>query len=300
MGAVLAALTLFNVAQAGQIWTDGNGDGLPDGAQSPIVPPSTNVTLGVWIDAQSFTWTNFLAYIEWSGDCISYVSAQYVIGGVAAFPIDNFSHPRGIGFGGSGGNESGVDHIGNVTLHINTPVVCCVTPIIDVYNPYYVFSQLGAGSAYMLFSSNPGTCYNEEGLTGACCFPDFSCQILRLAECDAAGGVYLGDDTPCSLCFEGPPEACCFSDGSCVEAVVGQCPAGSIGQGAGTSCATTVCPPPATGACCLPDATCLDGVTLVECDEAGGLWYEGIPCDQVCQPDAVESSSWGQIKGLYR
>ena len=73
--AVMAALVAFcSSANAGQIWTDGNGDGLPDGAAFPATP-STNVTVGVWIDAQSFTWTNYLAYVEWNNGCFTYSSA---------------------------------------------------------------------------------------------------------------------------------------------------------------------------------------------------------------------------------
>jgi hypothetical protein len=51
-----AVLALCSGANAGQIWTDGNGDGLPD--VDPIVAaPSTNVTVGLWMDAQSCNWT---------------------------------------------------------------------------------------------------------------------------------------------------------------------------------------------------------------------------------------------------
>ena len=350
MTVALSVMAFCASADAGQIWTDGNGDGLPD-AGSPPNPqvPSTNVTVGIWIDAQSFSWTNFLAYVEWSGDCISYVSASYVISGGSNFQIDDFSHPRGVGFGGSGYTQGGVDHIGNVTLHINSPIPCCVTPIIDVYNPYYVFSQLGAGSAYMLFVTNPGTCFNGFGEQfGACCLPDFSCiPNINAIQCAAAGGQWL-ENQPCSSCPDGGPpreaccfpdcscveapvgqcppgsvplgagtncspnpcscppllEACCFPDGSCIDALVGQCPAGSVPQGIGTSCATTTCPPVPTGGCCFPNFTCLDGLTEAQCFGAGGLiWFEGATCDQlpICtEPDAVESKSWGGIKGLYR
>ena len=338
---VAALFALCGSAHAGQIWTDGNGDGLPDGTLF-TAPPSTNVTVGVWIDAQSFNWTNFLAYIEWSGDCISYVSAQYVVGGVAQFPIDDFSHPRAIGFGGSGGNGSGVTHIGNMTLHINTAVACCVTPIIDIYNPYYVFSQLGAGSAYMLFSTNPGTCYNDDGPNvGACCFPDCSCAILLQSECFAAGGNWLGEDTNCTSCHCPPQfEACCFPDGSCIDAFLGECPAGSSPQGAFTSCANVVCPPTPTGACCFPDFSC-QILTPSGCAAAGGAYLgDGTDCslcgdnigEACCFPDgscvdaevgqcpagsagqgagtscatvfcpstSVESQSWGKVKALFR
>ena len=243
----VALVALCSSAYAGQIWTDGNGDGLPDGGAAIVAPPSSNVTVGVWIDAQSFTWTNFLAYIEWSGQCISYVSASYVISGGSNFPIDNFSHPRGIGFGGSGYTQGGVDHIGNVTLHVNTPVNCCLTPIIDVYNPYYVFSQLGAGSNYMFFSTNPGSCVGDGPQTGACCFCDGSCQDgLTAEECVAAEGSYVGD---------------------------------------GSECATAFCDVPGPVVCCFPDGTCSDILGICDCADAGGVIVFAFGCQPgICQP----------------
>jgi hypothetical protein len=266
---VLASCAL---AGAGQIWTDGNGDGLPDGGTSIVIPPSSNVTVGVWIDAQSFSWTNFLAYVEWSGNCFSYVSASYVISGGSNFPIDNFSHPSGIGFGGSGYAQGGVDQIGNLTLHVNTPLSCCVTPIIDVYNPYYVFSQLGAGSAYMLFVTNPQTCYNGDcGPQGACCFPDGSCVTTCAPECDALGGTYIGAGTDCSQC-PSVTVGCCFCDGSCQDLTEEECAAaGGISQGPGTSCATGFCDLPGPTVCCFPDGTCSQEISCFDCPDAGGV-----------------------------
>jgi hypothetical protein len=35
------------------------------------------------------------------------------------------------------------------------------------------------------------------GLTGACCLPDLSCQVLSATECYAAGGFYGGDNFDC-------------------------------------------------------------------------------------------------------
>ena len=262
---VAAAVALCSSANAGQIWTDGNGDGLPDGGPPIAAPPSTNVTVSVWFDAQAFAFTNFLAYIEWQGQCVSYVSASYVITGGSNFPIDNFSAPNAIGFGGSGfANRTGVIQVGNAVFHINTPTSCCVSPIIDIYNPYYVFSQLGAGSAYMLFTTNPGTCYGAPPEpTGACCFTDGSCQVLTAPACLAAGGTYQGNDVTCAQanCPPPPPrfEACCFIDGTCVVAEVGQCPPGSVGQGDGTNCDPNLCQDNRESqACCFPDGSCVD------------------------------------------
>lgn len=346
--AIAAALLAWCCsANAGQIWTDGDGDGFPDGG--PInVAPNTNVTVGLWLDSQGFTWTNYLAYVEWNCNCISYLSASYVVTGGSNFPLDDFSHPCGLGFGGSGFNRSGVSHVGNMSLRVNTPVNCCVTPIIDIYNPFYVFSQLGAGSAYFLFTTNPRTCYGAPPpATEACCFFDGSCQNLIAADCTAQGGTPQGPGTSCGGIFCPPPparEACCFADGSCVEANVGACPAGSTPQGSGTNCSPNLCPPPppVTEACCFVGGACQDlttgdcaaagGIsqgpgtvcattvcplpeprgaccigtqcviaTAAECASAGGL-YQGD--NTTCQPNpcvnAVESKSWGNIKGLYR
>jgi hypothetical protein len=289
----VAAVALCSSAYAGQIWTDGNGDGLADDS-TILAAPSTNVTVGVWFDAQSFVFTNFLAYVEWSGDCISYVSASYVITGGANFPIDNFSHPRAIGFGGSGFNRGGVAHAGNIVLHINTPVSCCVTPIIDVYNPFYVFSQLGAGSAYQLFTTNPGTCYNDIQLpTGACCFPDFSCIAgLTAEQCAAQGGNQWNQDQDCTSCPQPPEfEACCFIDGSCVEAQVGQCPSGSQPQGSGTNCAGVNCPDlRPRQACCFPDGSCVEAI-VGECPAGSTPQPVGTNCSpNICpQPPEFEA-----------
>ena len=302
MTITVALLALSGSAYAGQIWTDGNGDGLPDSGPLPATP-STNVTIGVWIDAQSFNWTNYLTYVEWTANCFSYISASYVITGGSNFPIDNFSHPRAIGFGGSGFNEGGVDHIGNYVLHLNLPTSCCVSPIIDIYNPYYVFSQLGAGSSYMLFTSNPGTCYGEAPQPrGSCCLPDFSCiPNLTEAECAAAGGVQWNQDQDCSQCMGEPTfEACCFPDGSCVDSPVGTCPPGSQPQGPGTDCGQVNCPQPPLGACCLPQFCVI--TTEADCAARGGVYRgDGTNCDPPgCESNAVEPRSWGKIKGLFR
>jgi hypothetical protein len=246
----------------------------------------------VWFDAQAFTFTNFLAYIEWEGQCVSYVSASYVISGGSNFPIDNFSHPSAIGFGGSGFNRGGVVQVGNATFHVNVPTACCITPIIDQYNPYYVFSQLGAGSAYMLFTTNPGTCYGEAPVDrGACCLPDFSCIAnATLAECDAAGGDW-NINADCSVCPPPPQrEACCFPDGSCVEADLGACPAGSIGQGAGTTCSPNLCPPPAREACCFPDGSCVEA-DLGNCPAGSTPQGSGTTCSpNLCPPPPGEGA----------
>jgi hypothetical protein len=337
---MIAMTALYGAASAGQIWTDGNGDGLPDENWTPA-PPSTNVTIGVWIDAQSFAWTNFLAYVEWIGDC-SYVSASYVISGGSNLPIDNFSHPRGVGFSGFGYTQGGVDQIGTVTLHINSALVgCCVLPIIDIYNPYYVFSQLAAGSSYMIFVTNPATCYNGDmPAIGACCFCDGSCQVLTQDQCVAQEGWYNGDGTtchpnPCSF-----NSICCLPTGVCSENYP-MCACEEVGgiPYPGLTCEQVTCQI-STQACCLPIGICVEetfetcvqlqgapqgegtSCDLVDCPSpfgacclpagncaemlesqcvaSGGTWYQGLACYQIQCVNTVESRSWGSVKGLFR
>lgn len=96
-------------------------------------------------------------------------------------------------------------------------------------------------------------------------------------------------------------EACCFVDGTCVDAEVGQCPTGSTGQGAGTSCATFQCPDlRPRGACCYADGTCADGTLEGDCLSTGGVWFSGLACSDVACVNAAESRSWGGVKALFR
>jgi hypothetical protein len=60
------------------------------------------------------------------------------------------------------------------------------------------------------------------------------------------------------------------------------------------------CPPGASGACCLPDGSCIE-VGAVQCEEAGGGWHFCQPCSAVeCTPTPVNGSTWGQIKKIYK
>ena len=291
-GFVIALLGVFSFtvmlwlfasrAHAGQIWTDGNADGLPDDGASLLAAPGEVVSVDIWIDAQSFQWTNFLAYAEWNAGCFSYVSAQYLLSGGSNFPIDNFSHPSAIGFGGLGYDRTGVDAIGRVNLRLTVPVSCCLTPIIDPYNPYYVFSQLGRGESYLLFSSNPGSCWEPAGGPQACCFPDGSCSVILPADCAAQGGVFQGPGTTCATvnCPLPPLEgACCYPSGACTSFMTrAECEGGGgIYQGDGTDCSTVSCPTP-TGACCFASGDC-DVLGRDECESSGGTYRgDGVTC----------------------
>ncbi len=123
--------------------------------------------------------------------------------------------------------------------------------------------------------------------TGACCLTDGTCLETDAANCDTLNGTYQGDDTLCAqiTCPE-PTEACCFEDtGGCLDLEPGLCAlAGGIAQGPGTDCASTICFP--IGAVCLPDGTCIDGVTPEEAQMMGGVFQgDGTTCATVVCPE---------------
>ena len=119
--------------------------------------------------------------------------------------------------------------------------------------------------------------------TGACCFPDGSCQVLTAVDCAAAGGVYQGDDVPCdpNPCPL-PTGACCIGGGGeavCQVLTEEDCLlSGGVYQGDGVPCVPDPCPAP-TGACCLEDGSC-QVLTADDCATLGGLYLgDDVPCD---------------------
>jgi hypothetical protein len=308
----LATLGAPHVARAATIWTDSDGDGLPDTSKPFVIPPSTNFTVGVWIDSEGFAWTGFAAYVEWPPGIFSYVSAQYVVTGGSNFPIDNFSHPSGMGFSGSGFSRNGVTHIGNVFLHVDLPFATCVTPITDEQNPYRVVSILTDVPAYTLFPSANGSCYGVPPELQACCFPDGSCADILEDECPSAGGDPAGSGTSCAtfVCPR-PPGACCLPNGGCAIVREVDCEnAGGVFQGEGTDCGSVDCPepPPPTGPCCFFDGehgTCVV-MTFVDCVLEGGSWLsrpgddcEGVDCDPngaCCFPSGLCTLNGGRTR----
>jgi hypothetical protein len=53
-------------------------------------------------------------------------------------------------------------------------------------------------------------------LVGACCLPDGTCAVLTAAECEALGGIYLGDGAACEAggCPPLPCQGDCDGDGA--------------------------------------------------------------------------------------
>lgn len=124
---------------------------------------------------------------------------------------------------------------------------------------------------------------------GACCLLDGSCVQTTEGDCAASGGTYQGDNTDCNdvECPE-DTQACCFeSTGGCLNLHPSDCTgAGGIPAGQGTTCANYICFP--IGAACLPDGTCIDGVTPEEAADLGGTFMgDGTVCADVECPEPV-------------
>ncbi len=148
---------------ADQIWTDGNGDGLPDPPTLPAPPIGDTVTLDIWFDSGSFQFTNYIVFVQ-RDPCLSFVSAEYVIAGGFNFPVDTFSNPSAVGMGGFGFPPSaGATRVGTISLRKDVSGQCCVLPIVDPQNNFETFSSLGApAGAYHLFGVSFGTCWGQQ------------------------------------------------------------------------------------------------------------------------------------------
>jgi len=118
---------------------------------------------------------------------------------------------------------------------------------------------------------------------GACCLGLSGCtDDTVFADCEAAQGNWLGEDTQCTDCIIG---ACCLPDQSCQELPDTQCTAiGATFQGQGVSCDDVECPV-VFGACCIGDpksgVTCLE-LLLTDCEGFAGI-FMGLDttCEQV-------------------
>jgi hypothetical protein len=108
--------------------------------------------------------------------------------------------------------------------------------------------------------------------TGACCFPDGSCQVVLEADCAAQGGTYRGEGASCATAnCPAPSGACCLSNGNCLTLSPANCTVvGGTYLGNGVVCtANNTCP---LGACCLPNGTCAGSVSQVACESQGGTF----------------------------
>jgi hypothetical protein len=107
--------------------------------------------------------------------------------------------------------------------------------------------------------------------TGACCFPDGSCQVLAEVDCVGLGGIWYGPTVGCDPNPCPPPVfACCFPGGQCVMLPEADCLAQGGAPLFGVDCEpVNPCEQPPM-ACCYTDGHC-EFVTEVLCVELGGV-----------------------------
>jgi hypothetical protein len=189
---------------AGQVWTDANGDGLPDN-RSYFSVPSDLLSVDIWLDTQSFTFTSFRVTVERSGP-VSTAAASYWISGGSNSPIDSTSRPNSLIYSGSGYSAHGVTRIGLLVVHPDQFFPGCapfVSPIIDAQDAFACRLTSGGGSQQFYFQTasssymDSGECFD----LGACCLPNGSCfETYMYCDCVAAGGQFLGCKTACADC----------------------------------------------------------------------------------------------------
>lgn len=128
---------------------------------------------------------------------------------------------------------------------------------------------------------------------GACCMPDLSAFSGSAAECDIAGGQYMGDGSSAdnyefaAMCPP-PAGACCLGSGGCTLLTLQECESlggeylgyasGEPGASYATQCERVTC----SGACCIDGVECLEGLGLDACNNLGGTM---VGADTVCEDE---------------
>jgi hypothetical protein len=165
---------------------------------------------------------------------------------------------------------------------------CCVDklPISNGATPY---STVGAGTDGPAHGSCmfDGQTYHDIWYNYTATFNgDLTVSTCGTAAYDTDLVVYDGcdcDNLNLLACNDDAPGCSGFTSEVIVPVVSGNCYKIRVGgwndgdQGTGTLTITKDLP---VGGCCLPDASCIDGVTQQECEEAGGEWFEGEECSE--------------------
>ncbi|MEE2681605.1 MAG: dockerin type I repeat-containing protein [Planctomycetota bacterium] len=129
------------------------------------------------------------------------------------------------------------------------------------------------------------------GLDGACCVDSICANNTTEENCSGTGGIWGG---PGSVCDEfncdGPTTEgpCCFeSTSGCILLLAETCEAaGGIPGPAGELCADFICFP--SGAACLPDGSCLEGVSPDDAAALGAVFAgDGTLCADVFCPAPI-------------
>jgi hypothetical protein len=82
----------------------------------------------------------------------------------------------------------------------------------------------------------------DSSVSGPCCLDDGTCQVMTLAACGTASGVFRGSTNTCATITCRQPGACCYNDGTCSFGSEAAClTAGGVFHG-GQACAAVTCP----------------------------------------------------------
>lgn len=195
-------------------------------------------------------------------------------------------HPRHGGQFGDDSIPSMLDEIagfGSMGFGVNPGSVVCPVPTGACCYPDGTCEITTAPACGGVYQGDEVACDPNpcpDTITGACCFPDATCLELSDGDCASQGGFYQGDG---SLCDPNPCPwmgACCSSDGTCELTTEAAC--GGTYQGDGTGCDPNPCP--VMGACCFPDGTC----QLTTEEDCGGVYEgDGTLCNPNPCPDTI-------------
>lgn len=163
--ALLALLFLaaaFDAAAAGTVWTDYDGDGLPDCGPANAFDASVGTVVGVdvWVDSQSSTWTGFMLFVAWDSAYLTFSDATYYdFGDGTNAPVFEFIG-LGASFSGNGYSNAGVDRIARLELSVDNSGNCCVWPNVDYNSLLKYWSYLT--NDFLLFEQSAGTCFEAQ------------------------------------------------------------------------------------------------------------------------------------------
>jgi hypothetical protein len=116
--------------------------------------------------------------------------------------------------------------------------------------------------------------WNSDCPKGACCIWGYCIEDVNPADCQAADGMYYGDDSTCSSIICPELGACCFEPFICLESWSDtECTAaGGLFLGVSSECLTADCNVDPRGACCHADGSCTEFTLPGECTNDGDIW----------------------------
>ncbi len=138
------------------------------------------------------------------------------------------------------------------------------------------------------YKGNGSTCTTNACIpSGACCINGTCLPDTRRIDCEDGGGIYLGDDAPCTAdtCTLGT----CCDHGNCNNFQIAfECSSSSTGIDflPGEFCSTDPCE--RFGACCFDNGVCLESESQTACEFASGTFSRNLTCDQAgCEPNGA-------------